>query len=102
MTSEAKHIQPGFTAITPYLYAKPDLIDDPRTIAVGDDPRVFHRRRTTPPVGVRRVDTRRLQLYPHLAVPGLGCRELAADQNFLRRSLAVIPHRSHCLLPEGW
>ena len=25
--STDKHIQPGFTAITPYLYAKPDLTD---------------------------------------------------------------------------
>ena len=27
MSNDAKHIQPGFTAITPYLYAKPDLAD---------------------------------------------------------------------------
>lgn len=27
MSSDAKHIQPGYTTITPYLYAKLDLID---------------------------------------------------------------------------
>jgi PhnB protein len=27
MSSAAKHIQPGYTAVTPYLYAKLDLID---------------------------------------------------------------------------
>ena len=27
MPSATKHVQPGYTAITPYLYAKPDLVE---------------------------------------------------------------------------
>ena len=27
MSATDKHIQPGYTTITPYLYAKPDLVD---------------------------------------------------------------------------
>src|SRR5438270_8011207 len=54
------------------IHSRADLIDDPGTVAVGDDPWVFHSGRATPSIGVRRIDAGSLQLHPHLAVAGVG------------------------------
>src|SRR5437763_2010046 len=81
------------------IHSRADLIDDPGTVAVGDDPWVFHSGRATPSIGVRRIDAGSLQPYPHLAVAGVGRGQFAADEDFVRGSLAVVPDCSHsCLL----
>jgi len=92
--------------VEPYPLAEPllvhsrsHLIDDPGTVAVGDDPWVFHGGRAAPSIGVRRVDAGRLQLHPHLAVAGVRRGQFAADQDFLRRSLPVVPNCAHSRLP---
>src|SRR5205823_8031128 len=38
------------------IHSRADLIDDPGTVAVGDDPWVFHSGQATPSIGVRRID----------------------------------------------
>jgi hypothetical protein len=88
-------VEPYALAEPTLVHAGPDLIDDPGAVAVSDDSRVLHCRRTAAPVGIRRIDTGRLQLHPYLAVTCLRRRQLALDQNLLRRSLPVIPNRAH-------
>src|SRR5205823_9550410 len=73
-------VEPYPLAEPALIYSRPDLIDDPGTVAVGDDPGVFHGRRAAPSIGVRRIDAGSLQLYPHLAVAGVGRGQFAADQ----------------------
>src|SRR5205814_317991 len=49
---------------------------------------------------VRRVDAGGFEPHAHLAVAGLRCRQLAADQNLVSRSLPVVLNRAHLRPPR--
>src|SRR5207248_5439670 len=83
------------------IHSRPHLIDDPGTVAVDDDSWVFHGGRATPSISVRRIDAGSLQLHPHLAVAGVGRGQFAADQDFVRRSLSVVPDCAYSCLPQA-
>ena len=93
-------VEPHPLAQPTLVYAGSDLVHDAGAIAVGDDPRIFHRRRAAAPVSVRWVDAGCLELHPHIAVPGLRRRQLSAHENLVRCSLAIVPNRSHRPLPK--
>src|ERR1700756_960954 len=92
-------VEPYPLAEPALIHSRSDLIDDPGTVAVGDDPGVFHGRRAAPSIGVRRIDAGSLQLYPHLAVAGVGRGQSAEAQDFVRRSLSIVPDCAHGCLP---
>src|SRR2546423_11771937 len=75
-------VEPYPLAEPALIHSRPDLIDDPGTVAVGDDPWVFHSGRSTPSIGYRRIDAGCFHLHPHLAVSPVWLGSLSVDKRF--------------------